>query len=399
MIISPSSLDTNLSQLLDEVNSGKTQLPEFQRDWTWDDNRIRGIIASLSQGYPMGAIMRLQYGNPDIKFKYRTIKGVGDRNVVPDYLVLDGQQRLTSIYQALYSANPVETKTEKGKEIKRFYYLSMEKLLSKCENAKYVYSSHNEIMVNFSKLEELRDVLDQIRRGILIGKEVSGTTYNYYGDPQPLLKYQFDDFYVIVDAASMEVRNRTRLALEAGDYTCYIIKEHEIFTSHHRGVKPLLDWIDAGTELQGGIAADKVIGKAAAFLYVLLGVSYVYAGVISKPALGVFEKYGIECEYGTLVEAIENRTKDGFCPMESAVWNVEEPEGVPKLLKAKLQKMAEEAKYRESLKAMPICQIEDARAEIVEAQEVTVGELDLEKLRVQMEALDAEYIRTIGSTH
>ena len=51
MIISPSSLDTNLSQLLDEVDTGKTQLPEFQRDWTWDDGRICGIIASLSQGY------------------------------------------------------------------------------------------------------------------------------------------------------------------------------------------------------------------------------------------------------------------------------------------------------------------------------------------------------------
>ena len=113
MIISPSSLDTNLSQLLDEVNSGKTQLPEFQRDWTWDDNRIRGIIASLSQGYPMGAIMRLQHGNPDIKFKYRTIKGVGQRDLTPDFLVLDGQQRLTSIYQSTYSQNPVATKTDK----------------------------------------------------------------------------------------------------------------------------------------------------------------------------------------------------------------------------------------------------------------------------------------------
>ena len=71
MVISPSSLDTNLSQLLQEVAAGKMQLPEFQRSWTWDDNRIQGIIASLSQGYPMGAIMRLQYGNPDICFKYR----------------------------------------------------------------------------------------------------------------------------------------------------------------------------------------------------------------------------------------------------------------------------------------------------------------------------------------
>lgn len=115
MIISPQSLDTNLSQLLAEVKSGSMQLPEFQRDWTWDDNRIRGIIASLSQGYPMGAIMRLQYGNPDIQFKYRTITGVKGVSVKPEHLILDGQQRLTSIYQATSSKEPVSTKTEKAR--------------------------------------------------------------------------------------------------------------------------------------------------------------------------------------------------------------------------------------------------------------------------------------------
>ncbi len=164
MIISPQSLDTNLSQLLDEVNSGKTQLPEFQRDWTWDYNRIRGIIASLSQGYPMGAIMRLQYGNPDIKFKYRTIKGVGNRDVTPDFLVLDGQQRLTSIYQATYSRNPVETKTDKGKEITRYYYLSMEKCMDENEDrydAVFSVPADRKIKENFD-----RDVrLDHTRRG------------------------------------------------------------------------------------------------------------------------------------------------------------------------------------------------------------------------------------------
>lgn len=105
MAIQPSSLDTNLDKLLLEVSEGTMQLPEFQRDWTWDDNRIRGIIASLSQGYPMGAIMRLQYGNPEIKFKYRTISGVKATEIIPDYLVLDGQQRLTSIYQACLMHN------------------------------------------------------------------------------------------------------------------------------------------------------------------------------------------------------------------------------------------------------------------------------------------------------
>ena len=115
IIIAPSSLDTELRRLLDDVNTGKIQLPEFQRSWTWDDNRIRGILASLSQGYPMGAIMRLQYGNESIRFKYRTIEGVKAPGVTPDYLVLDGQQRLTSMFRATFSPDPVATKTDKGK--------------------------------------------------------------------------------------------------------------------------------------------------------------------------------------------------------------------------------------------------------------------------------------------
>ena len=61
-------------------------------------------------------------------------RGVGRRDLIPDFLVLDGQQRLTSIYQATYSQNPVATKTDKGKEIERYYYLSMEKCLDENED-------------------------------------------------------------------------------------------------------------------------------------------------------------------------------------------------------------------------------------------------------------------------
>lgn len=134
MIIAPSSVDTNLSQLLLEASIGKIQLPEFQRDWTWDDDRIKGILASLSQGYPMGAIMRLQYGNPEIKFRYRTLEGVGPSNEIPEYLILDGQQRLTSMYQAVYDKKAVKTVTEKKVTIKRYYYLDMKKCLDEKED-------------------------------------------------------------------------------------------------------------------------------------------------------------------------------------------------------------------------------------------------------------------------
>ncbi len=132
--IAPKSLDTELNELMRDVTTGKAQLPEFQRSWTWDDGRIRGILASLSQGYPMGAIMRLEYGNENVRFKYRPIEGVKNVTQTPNYLVLDGQQRLTSMYRATCSEDPVETKTDKGKDIKRFYYLDIKKCLDENED-------------------------------------------------------------------------------------------------------------------------------------------------------------------------------------------------------------------------------------------------------------------------
>mgnify|MGYP000440074738 FL=1 len=152
--IAPKSLDTELSELMREVSTGKEQLPEFQRGWTWDNDRIRGIIASLSQGYPMGAIMRLEYGNENGRFKYRTIEGVTVTGVTPEFLILDGQQRLTSMYRATCCKEPVETTTEKGKEIKRFYYLDIKKCLDESEDrvdAVIAVPSDRKIKTNFDR--------------------------------------------------------------------------------------------------------------------------------------------------------------------------------------------------------------------------------------------------------
>ena len=152
--IAPKSLDTDLSELMRDVASGKAQLPEFQRSWTWDDNRIVGILASLSQGYPMGAIMRLEYGNAEVRFKYRTIEGVKVSGVIPDYLVLDGQQRLTSMYRATCSKDAVLTRTDKGKEIKRFYYLDINRCLDDSadrEDAVLPVPDDRKIKTNFDR--------------------------------------------------------------------------------------------------------------------------------------------------------------------------------------------------------------------------------------------------------
>lgn len=123
------TMEPNLENLLSDIRDGKVQLPEFQRPWVWDDIRIRAIIASVSMSHPMGAIMELEVGN-NIRLLPRTFEGVTiEKKVVPEVLVLDGQQRLTALYLAILSGKAVKTTTEKKKEISRYYYLNMEKCL------------------------------------------------------------------------------------------------------------------------------------------------------------------------------------------------------------------------------------------------------------------------------
>lgn len=122
--------DRDLIGLMKAVATGDAQLPDFQRGWVWDDGRIRALILSVLRNFPVGAAMFLEYGNESIHFKHKPIEGSpADANTVPEELILDGQQRLTSLYNALYSQNPVRTTTDKGKPIDRYYYLNIEKAM------------------------------------------------------------------------------------------------------------------------------------------------------------------------------------------------------------------------------------------------------------------------------
>lgn len=113
--------------------------------------------------------------------------------------------------------------------------------------------------------------------------------------------------------------------LTTEEHTCVLCRGQHIYTSTRRGVAPLLGWLDAGTDLTGFSAADRVVGKATAYLYCLLGVKEVYARVMSKPAVEVLRRYNIPASYDTLVEGIENRQKTGPCPMEYATRNSTTP--------------------------------------------------------------------------
>ena len=139
----------------------------------------------------------------------------------------------------------------------------------------------------------------------------------------------------------MENIEKAARLLKENDLTCAICGEGIEYTSMLRGVQPLLRPYEEGKSFVGCSAADRVIGKAAACLYVLLGVEHIYAGIVSKPAKEIFEKNGIALDYDMLVELIENRDRTGLCPMETAVIDVVDPQEAPGLIRKALEKLRE----------------------------------------------------------
>lgn len=124
------STKTGLGTLLDEIMTGKIQLPDFQRGWVWDDEHIRSLLVSIARSFPIGAVMLLETGG-EARFQVRPVEGVSlSTNNPAERLILDGQQRLTSLLQVLRLSAPVSTQDEKKREIKRYYYFDIEKALA-----------------------------------------------------------------------------------------------------------------------------------------------------------------------------------------------------------------------------------------------------------------------------
>ena len=119
-----------LSGLLGEVGDGRTQLPDFQRGWVWDDDHIKSLLASISLGYPIGTVMMLRAGGETTRFRQRPLEGVpAPAPHDAERLILDGQQRLTSLFQSLRLRKPVRTRDQRGRDIEHWYYIDMRQAL------------------------------------------------------------------------------------------------------------------------------------------------------------------------------------------------------------------------------------------------------------------------------
>ena len=142
----------SLGDLLAQVRDQKLQLPDFQRDWVWTDEGVRQLLASVASGFPIGAILTLKTGG-ELRFKTRPLEHAPNSGEDPEQLLLDGQQRMTSLYQSLFSNEPVKVKNSKGKDRSLFYYLNIEKALTalRLEDAVFAVASDKKIKPNFNR--------------------------------------------------------------------------------------------------------------------------------------------------------------------------------------------------------------------------------------------------------
>lgn len=147
----------HLEQLLKFCGEGRIQLPDFQRSWVWDENRIKGLIASVSRAFPIGALMTLASKPAGQEaFASRPVEGApaAAATSTPEQLLLDGQQRMTSLYQACMRKEVVTTLTPKNKVVKRWFYLDMKKSLQPegdREEAIFGVPEDRKIKTNFDK--------------------------------------------------------------------------------------------------------------------------------------------------------------------------------------------------------------------------------------------------------
>lgn len=133
--------------------------------------------------------------------------------------------------------------------------------------------------------------------------------------------------------------DNARAVLAAEGCTCVLCRNDIYYKSTRRGVAPLMGWLEEGIDARGFSAADKVVGKATAFLYCLLGVAAVHANVISDAAVAVLQQQGIPVSWEQRTPAIQNRTGDGLCPMEVATREITVPADAPAAIRAALARL------------------------------------------------------------
>ena len=94
------NIPSKVADILSDIKNGRVGLPDLQRPFVWQDNKVRELLDSMMKGYPIGYIML--WASPD---DYENTVHIGKNEKIykrPNDLVIDGQQRLTALLAAMY---------------------------------------------------------------------------------------------------------------------------------------------------------------------------------------------------------------------------------------------------------------------------------------------------------
>jgi hypothetical protein len=111
-----------LARLLEEAQDGRIQVPEFQGELILTDEWMTSLLASVSLGYPIGAVMLLEAGTTEMRFKTSPVADPPSSPREPERLLIDGRRRITGLYQALASGRPVQIRHGRDEAVQRWYY-------------------------------------------------------------------------------------------------------------------------------------------------------------------------------------------------------------------------------------------------------------------------------------
>lgn len=143
----------DLNDLFARIDRGDIQLPDFQRSYAWDEDRIRSLIVTVLRGYPLGAFMALDTRNEAMRFRPRPLAGAPNTGVNPGLLLLDGQQRLTTLYHCFRGEGFVDTTDFRSKKVSRKYFVDLRKATSEDimpDEAVFAINQHGELRSHFA---------------------------------------------------------------------------------------------------------------------------------------------------------------------------------------------------------------------------------------------------------
>lgn len=86
--------DYTLAGLIEQIDMGSIGLPDIQRPFVWKNTKVRNLFDSMYRGFPVGYLLFWETGGASHEKGQRQI-GAGSKQLVPDLLIVDGQQRLT----------------------------------------------------------------------------------------------------------------------------------------------------------------------------------------------------------------------------------------------------------------------------------------------------------------